>query len=182
MTRRDKDATRRTLGTFCRERDWSKKRLIHELQNGLPYRTIPEGYVIEWDDPFLWPFLNVEASEISIPYGTVVGTIVPPPFTTHAFVRGVTLRIEVLLPDAPTDAEVPPSSASAPAASPAPPRAVSEADLRRAVRATVEEHPPGSRPLDDERLCGEVERRLGVQIARNRILAARDEVAPHFKL
>ena len=67
-------------------------------------------------------------------------------------------------------------------ASPAPPKHVSEADLRRAVKAIVENHPPGSPPLNEESLCDEVERRLGVQLARDRVLAARNEVAPHFKL
>jgi hypothetical protein len=180
VTRRDMDATWRTLGTLCRELDWSKRRLIHELCNGLRYRTIPEGYVIEWDNDFLWPYLNVEASEISVPYGLYAAGVAPPPPKTRAGLdQGLTLGIEVLPP---TDAEVPVPSASAPAAPPALPRKVSEADLRKAVLAIVEEHPPGSRPPDEESLHEEVERRVGAQLARDRVLAARDKVAPHFKL
>jgi hypothetical protein len=89
-----------------------------------------------------------------------------------------TVGIEVL----PPDAEVPAPSASAPAASPALARQVSKADLRRALLAIVKNHPPGNPPLNEESLCDEVERRLGVQLARDRVLAARNEVAPHFKL
>jgi hypothetical protein len=63
-----------------------------------------------------------------------------------------------------------------------PPRKVSEADLRKAVLDVVEAHPPGSPPLDDKSLCTKVEGLLGAWVARERILAARDEVAPHFKL
>ena len=61
--RRDKDATWRSLGTLCRERDSSKRRLLHELQNGLPNRTIPPGHVIDWHDPGV--SLDVECSEVS---------------------------------------------------------------------------------------------------------------------
>src|SRR5262249_50947897 len=124
VTGRDKDATWRTLGALCRERDWSIPRLLHELKNGLPYRTIPEGYVIEWDewdDPYMRRYLDVEASEILIPDGGMLGIVPPSPKTR----RGpLTLGIEVLPP---TDAEVPAPAPEAPAASPAPPRQVSEA-------------------------------------------------------
>jgi hypothetical protein len=105
VTGRDKDATWRTVGTLCRERDWSKRRLIYELENGLPYRTVPPGWRIDWSDDSVWPYFNIEASEISIGYGTVLGAIVPPtPKTFRALEGGVTLGIEVLPP---TDAELP---------------------------------------------------------------------------
>ena len=88
-------------------------------------------------------------------------------------------EVEILLPRA--DAEVPAPSADAPAASPAPPRTVSEAALRVAVQVIAENHPPGALPLDEETLHRQVETKLGVQVSRERFLAARDDVAPHFK-
>ena len=165
MTGRDKDATWRSLRTLCRERDWSKHRLLHELQNGLPYRTIPEGYVINWHDPRrVQPNLNVEASEVAI---------------LDARRRLVTVGVEVLPP---TDAEVPALSANAPAASPAPPRNVSEADLRSGLQHLVEHHPSGTRPPDEETLHKMLETHLGASIQRDRIRQALKDVAPHFKL
>ena len=89
-------------------------------------------------------------------------------------------HVLALLPE-PTDAEVPAPSANAQAASPAPPKLVSEAALRDAVRAIVEKHPPGTLPPDEEEFRRQVETQLGVQIARERVQAARDEEAPHFK-
>ena len=181
VTRRDKDATWCTTGTLCRQLDWSRLRLLHELKNGLPYRTISKEYVVDWHDPHVRRKLNVEASEVQI-YDAQ--------FYDAQSGSWVVVGIEVLPPDVPTetepapaaDAEVPAPSATVPAASPAPPRQVSEADLRRALEAIVENHPPGSPPPNEESLCDEVERRLGVQVARDRVLAARNEVAPHVKL
>jgi len=190
---RDKDATWRTLGTLCRELGWSVQRLLYELHNRrVRYRTIPEGYVIDdWLDPYLRPYLNVEASEISIPSGVVVGAINdavavitgrPPPPKRRSELEGMTIGIEVLPPGAqPADADVPSPSVDAPVASLVPPRKVSEADLRKALLAIVKEHPPDSLPPDEETLHKEVERRLDALLARDRVLAARDEVAPHFK-
>jgi hypothetical protein len=175
---RDKDATWRSVGTLCRERSWSQQHLIYELEKGLPYRTDPPGWKVKWGS-HLWPYFNVGASKLLVPPGGLRG-IAPPPSTKHSdlLTWGVNLRIEVL----PPDAEMPAPSENAPAASPAPARKVSEADLRNALRAIVEEHPPGSPPLDEESLRKKVEKRLGTELARDRILATRDEVAPHFKL
>jgi hypothetical protein len=175
------NATWRSLGAYRRERDWSIPRLLHELQKGLPYRTIPEGFVIEWGDAYLRRYLNVEASEISVPYGTECGAIVPPAPKKGLAARGVTLGIEVLPPGAPTDAEMPAPSANAPAASPAPSRKVSEADVRDALLAIVAEHPPGSPPPDEEALHTELERRLDAEVQRDRVRQARDDYAPQFK-
>src|SRR5215470_8239530 len=66
VTRRDKDATWCTTGTLCRQLDWSRLRLLHELKNGLPYRTISKEYVVDWHDPHVRRKLNVEASEVQI--------------------------------------------------------------------------------------------------------------------
>ena len=43
VTRRNKDVTWHTLGVLCRTHDWSERRLLQELQEGLSYRTIPGG-------------------------------------------------------------------------------------------------------------------------------------------
>ncbi len=164
VTRRDKDATWRSVGTLCRERDWSKPRLIHELQNGLRYRTIPEGYVIDWHDRLrVQPNLNVEASEVKI----------------YVNRRWLTVGIEVLPP---MDPEVPAPSANAQAASPAPPRNISEADLRSGLQHLVKHHPSGNRPPDEETLHKMLETHLGASIQRDRIRQALKDVAPHFKL
>jgi hypothetical protein len=63
---RDTDATWRSLGTLCRERDWSRPRLIYELQNGLRHRTVPPGHTIDWHDPTAVSSLDVEASTVMI--------------------------------------------------------------------------------------------------------------------
>ena len=83
------------------------------------------------------------------------------------------------------------AAASAPAASPAPLEpplpaktvsvAALRAALRDAVQAIVDEHPPNCLPPDDKTFHREVETRLGVQLPRDRVLAARDKVAPRFK-
>ena len=125
VTGRDKGATWRTTGAFCRERGWSKARLLYELQNGLPYRTFPPGHAFDWSDPYLEPYLNVEASEISFPSGVVMSAINdavavitgrPRPPKRRSVLEGITLGIEVLPPGAPADADVPSPSAEAPAA------------------------------------------------------------------
>src|SRR5262245_21281806 len=45
--RRDTNATWRS-GALCREWGWSYRRLLHELRQGLPYRTFPPGYTVNW--------------------------------------------------------------------------------------------------------------------------------------
>jgi hypothetical protein len=95
---RDNIATWQTPATLCRERDWSRSRLIERLQNGLPYRTIPPGYVIDWHDPLrVQRNLNVETGEVSFLVGRKL----------------LTVGIEVLPP---MDPEVPAPSADSPAA------------------------------------------------------------------
>jgi hypothetical protein len=87
MTGRGKDALWRSLGTVCRERDWSRPRAIYELQNGLPFRTVPPGYEhkIDWHDPRLLQHLNLAASEVSSEFLSpllTVGVEVMPPSDT----------------------------------------------------------------------------------------------------
>jgi hypothetical protein len=72
VTGRDNDATWRTLGTLCRERDWSRPRLVHELQNGLPYRTVPPRHTVDWHDPNVLRSLDIEASTVTLMRGVFV--------------------------------------------------------------------------------------------------------------
>jgi hypothetical protein len=232
VTRRDKDVTWRSLGTLCRERDWSKPRAIYELQNGLRFRTIPPGHEpkIDWHDPSVLERLDLAASELSyaspqrikasmgqaearVMQGAEAGRQnairdlqsygIDPSSGRYAALDNasrvqagaaaagagnqqrmadiafdLTLGIEVMPP---VDAEVPSPPVAAAAALPAPPKMVSEAALRGAVRAIVEKHPPGTLPLDEETLHRQVETQLEVQVSRERVLAARDDEAPHFK-
>ena len=73
----DKDATWRSLGTLCRERDWSRPRAIYELQNGLPFRTVPPGHErkLDWHDPRLLQHLNLAASEVSSEFLSPILTV-----------------------------------------------------------------------------------------------------------
>jgi len=92
--RRDMSVTWRTMGTLCSERDWSKRRLVHELQRGLPYRTIPAGRVVDWHHPVTAHTLDLEKSEVTILRGlvdgmmaldtTIVGIEVLPPTDAEA--------------------------------------------------------------------------------------------------
>src|SRR5262245_56918902 len=102
MTGRDTDATWRTLGTLCRERDWSKPRALYELQNGLPYRTIPPGHTIDWHHPQVKRTLDDAASPVMIVQTVLMADGVPD-------LDRRTIGIEVLPP---ADAEVPPASAT----------------------------------------------------------------------
>jgi hypothetical protein len=95
---RDTDATWRSLSTLCRERGWSMRRAIYELQNGLPYRTFPPGHTINWHMVVAQTF-DPDAVTIVVDGPEVLNT--------------VTVAVEVM-PPAPTDAdEVPAAVASA---------------------------------------------------------------------
>jgi hypothetical protein len=65
VVRRNNDATWLSADALCHALGWSKRRLLYELQNGLPYRTIPPGHVIDWHDPTVENSLAVEASEVT---------------------------------------------------------------------------------------------------------------------
>jgi hypothetical protein len=157
------NATWRTLGALCREKDWSRQRLIYELCNGLRYRTVPPGApVIDWHDPLrVQRKLNIEASEIEIRWHD----------------RWVIVGIEVLPPGAPTDAE-PAPSASAPAASPAP-RRLSDAAVEQCFRDIMKERPDN--PPDEEWLLAEMKERLGASPGRQRVRNLWKVIAPLWK-
>ena len=174
MTGRDKGATWRTTGAFCRERGWSKARLLYELQNGLPYRTFPPGHAFDWSDPYLEPYLNVEASEISFPSGVVMSAINdavavitgrPRPPKRRSALEGITLGIEVLPPGAPADADVPSPSAEAPAAPQRkPPSIKALQDCILAIREDWTGAPP-----DRDKLRELVENRLNRPVGRDHV-------------
>jgi hypothetical protein len=163
---RDKDATWRTLGKYCREFDRSRPRLIQELQNGLRNRTVPEGREIDWHNPSVLRSLDVEASTVTFGHVKVSEGHI-------GYVREV-VGIEVLPPGAPTDGEVP-----APAASPAPPRKVSKADVERCLRTIMAERPDN--PPGEAELFAEMTRRLGASPGRDRLRQLRREIAPQWK-
>jgi hypothetical protein len=106
---RDKDATWRSTGTLCRELDWSRPRLIYELQHGLPCQTIPPGHEIDWHNEEVKRTLDIEASTVTINLGLFLaeGPIFAASWNT------LTLGIEVLPPP---DAELPAPPADTPAA------------------------------------------------------------------
>jgi hypothetical protein len=127
VTGRDNDATWRTLGTLCRERDWSRPRLVHELQNGLPYRTVPPGHTVDWHDPNVLRSLDIEASTVTLMRGVFVAEAEAGDVFSF---DSLTVGVEVLPP---TDAEVlPPTDAE-----PLPP-----ADVEVLPPADVEVLPP----------------------------------------
>jgi hypothetical protein len=168
---RDKDATWRTTSTLCRERSWSQQHLIYELEKGLPYRTDPPGWKVKWGS-HLWPYFNVGASKLLVPPGGLRG-IVPPPSTKHSdlFTWGVNLRIEVLPPDAPTDAE-------APAASPAP-RRPSDAAVEQCFRNIMKERLDN--PPNEKWLLAEMKQRLRAPPGRQRVRNLWRTIAPQWK-
>ena len=159
LSTRNKNATWRSLGTLCRKRDWSKPRVLYELQNGLRYRTIPPWHEkIDWHDPIMQHRLNVEASEM-----TMMG------------LDFVTLGIEVL--DEPADVEAPLPSVDAPATVPAPLR-VSSKDIRDCILAIQKERP--NDPPGRDELWQEVENRLNWPVGRDRMEKLRKKVAPQW--
>jgi hypothetical protein len=76
VTRHDKDATWRSLSAVCRDQGWSKQRVLHELQNGLPYRTYPPGETIDFHDPATTQNLDLETSEVTVAWVPPDGGVV----------------------------------------------------------------------------------------------------------
>jgi len=168
------NVTWRTLATLCRELDWSRPRLIQELQNGLRHRTIPEGREIDWHSPSVLRSLDVEASTVTFGHVKVSGGEgdYSPLFVGYV---QETVGIEVLPPDAPAAAEV-----LAPAASQTPPpRKVSRADVERCLRDIMKERP--NDPPGEDELFAEMRERLGTSPGRNRLRQLRREIAPRWK-
>jgi hypothetical protein len=89
-------ATWRTLGTLCRELDWSRPRLIDALIHGLRYRTYPRNFAFNWHDPDVRDALDVEASTISHWYASCSSTAT----ADSSWRLNEAIGIEVLPPDA----------------------------------------------------------------------------------
>ena len=132
-------ATWRTLATLCRECDWSKLRLVQELQSGLQYRTIPPGHTIDWSDSSLQ--IDLAESTVTIlpirPADERIdqyGNVIEPRFP-------VTIGVEVR---SPSDAPLVPE--------PSPPVDEVPAPLR--TRQRLRQRRPGTSPRPS---CGEPE-------------------------
>jgi hypothetical protein len=191
-----------SLGTICRERDWSKHRLLHELQRGLPYRTIPAGHAIDWhsrDTVFA-----VEPSEVTYTKGVLdvegvigldrptVGIEVLPPTEgalaadeaadAASFAAQVITEGALAATESADLAAFSEGAAESPAPDlPAPPaKNVSEAALRECLLAIVRERPDD--PLDEETLIDALEERLGAPVARDRVRRARKDYAADWVL
>ena len=158
---RDKDATWRSLSTHCRALGWSKPRAVYELQNGLPYRTIPPGHEHEidwhrWEDQHN---LNVETGELSL-----VG------------LDFLTVGIEVLAPP-----DVVPERKPRPKRRPKrkPAKKVSLAAVERCFRDIMSERPDD--PLNEEDMLAEMKERLGASPGRPRVRDMWKRIAPEWK-
>ena len=163
---RDTDATWRSLGTLCRERDWSKPRLVHELQNGPPYQTIPPGHTINWRDPNVLSSLDVDASTVTIlpvrPANERIdeyGNVIEPRFP-------ITIGVEVMPP---TDA---PPAPSPPAAAPVkrwrkPPPADKLKPAALAVAKTYHPNNPPNAAAWKEALEAHLGEKVTREVARN---------------
>jgi hypothetical protein len=186
---RDKGATWCTLGELCSALGWSRHRLLRELQEGLRYRTIPEGHVIDWHDPDVRRWLNLETSEVSFydekdPAGAddedEEGDAWP---TLRPILRGpisrylrTTVYIEVLPPGAPADADMPSPSADVPAPPQRKPPSIKA--LQDCILA-IKEDWTGAPPNRDK-LRELVENRLNRPVGRDLVDGIRKRVAPQW--
>jgi hypothetical protein len=169
---RDTNATRKTTGTLCRERDWSRLRLIYELQNGLPYETVPPGHVIDWHDPNVTNSLDVEASTV-----TLVAVIGEPGWTG---LDRRTIGIEVL-PEVEVEVPPPADADEAPAAADEEERKkkVAEAEPRRHFQEILKERPDD--PPTELELLAELKTRLGTPPVRSVVRNMWKDLAPDWK-
>jgi hypothetical protein len=114
MAGRNTDATWRSLSTLCRELDWSRPRLLHELRNGLPYRTVPPGHMVDWHNLDVECSLDEKTSTVKLVLrvlGTNAGLGLD--ILTVGIEGMLPTHAEVPLPAAPAEAQPKPNSASA---------------------------------------------------------------------
>lgn len=167
-SRRDKDATWRSPARLCRQLDWSKPRLIEKLQNGLCYRivdpsgTFPEGHKINWADPLVQRYFDVEAGEVKIHV------------RRGSMVEWLPVGIEVL----PLEVEVPAPSADASVTTPAP-RRPSDAAVEQCFRDIMKKHP--NDPPSENWMLAEMKQRLGASPGRQRVRDLWQRIAPEWK-
>ena len=173
--RRDMDATWRSFGTLCRDLDWSKRRLLDELQHGLPYRTIPAGHVVDWHHPVSAHTLDLEKSEVTILRGLVDGMMA---------LDTTIVGIEVLPPtDALQASSVPPTPVKRQRKPPAPVkrwrRPPPQKDIKDALSAILKTSPTLSGENLETALCERLGEGMTRQRARNAIRRyAPDTVKP----
>ncbi len=154
---RDKDATWRSLAALCHRLDWSRPRALYELQNGLHYRTVPPGHVVDWHHPHVETTLNINASTVQVILGIAKGVV---GFDI------ITLGVEVL----------PPSSAAPPG--PWQPK-LPPADIEGAVKKIADAHPaPDWLPFP--KFWEELKDLLGSQ-ATKRVALDALKYAPHLR-
>jgi hypothetical protein len=162
-----------TLGSLCRELDWSRPRLIHELQNGLrcrivPHEAVPPGYVIDWHSRVSITTLDIEASTVEIddPRPRQYDSIVIGP-------RRLTVGIEVLPPtDTAEDLASPPAQRW----QKPPPRDVLEA----AALAVAKTYQPDDPPTQAE-WWKALNAQLGADVTRKVALRALVDWAPQWQ-
>jgi hypothetical protein len=138
---------------------WSKQRALHELQNGLPYRTFPPGHVVDWHDRIVQDSFDVAASTITITVGVFGGPGV-------GFDRRI-IGIEVLPPLEADRADADEAPSRSPIHAPASRKHIAQAELDKCFGEIVDDHP--NDPLTEEELLEELETRLGVAPSRKRV-------------
>jgi hypothetical protein len=174
---RDKDATWRSLGGLCRDLDWSQGRLLRELRGGLRYRTIPEGYVIDWRDRNVVRSLDVAASTVTLLDEKVARE------RAYIGLGLVTVTVEVLPP---VEAEVPAPPANAPAATPTPPAErwrsrPPAAGLKAAALAAAKTFKPDDPPPTFPEWWAALDAKLGGHVAREVARSALADCAPRLR-
>jgi hypothetical protein len=168
---------RNKRATWCPtgETGASKPRLVHELQNGLPYRTYPPNITIDdWTDPYVQERFDVTAGML---VKFVPGPRVPPILAS----RQIDITIEVLWPPAAPAAEaplLPSASAEAPAATPTPKRP-SPAAEKECFLAIKKKRP--NDPLSETKMLAEMKLRLGAPPVRKRVRELWRTLAPEWK-
>jgi hypothetical protein len=162
-----------TTRTLCQKLDWSRTRLIHELQNELrcrivPHEAVPPGYVIDWHSRVSITTLDIEASTVEIddPRPRQYDSIVIGP-------RRLTVGIEALPP---TDTAEDLASSPAQRWQKPPPRDVLEA----ASLAVAETYQPDDPPTQAE-WWKALNAKLGEPVTRKVALRALADWAPQLQ-
>jgi hypothetical protein len=165
-TPRNKNATWRPIGDL----GWPKPRALHELRNGLKFRTWPPGHEheINWHDPYFCERLDLATSTLR---RVVLGERKPPILAS----RQIDVGIEVWDGDMPSQPAPP---ANAPAAASVR-RRVSAADEEQCFRDILGERPDD--PPTESWLLEEMEWRLGAPPVRKRVRILWTTLAPKWK-
>ena len=168
VTRRDMNVTWRSAGALCRDRDWSKRRLLHELQHGLPYRTIPPGHTVDWHHPVSAHTFNLETGEVTIIRGggRVDGTLA---------LDTTIVGIEVLPP---TDASAPPTPVKRQREPPAPVKRWRKPPPQKDIKGALEDIREAEPTVSGEKLATALCERLGEGMTRERARNAIRRYAP----